>query len=103
MTIRVPEELKERIENTASLQGVSINQFALYAFTKELSELENSNYFKNRLRGKTREEIIRGFDATMAKITARETPDWDKIPDSRSEKGSRPRPPCRGRHRRGAW
>lgn len=46
MTIRVPKELKERIENTAIMQGVSINQFALYAFTKELSELENSQYFK---------------------------------------------------------
>ena len=36
MTIRVPSDLKERIENTAHTQGVSINQFALYAFTKQL-------------------------------------------------------------------
>ena len=43
MAIRVPEELKDRIENTAIMQGISINQFALYAFTKELSELENSH------------------------------------------------------------
>ena len=82
MTIRVPEELKERIENTASLQGVSINQFALYAFTKELSELENSRYFKNRLKGKKREEIIKSFDAVMAKVSASQVPEWDKIPDS---------------------
>lgn len=81
MTIRVPEELKERIENTANLQGVSINQFALYAFTKELSELENSLYFKNRLKGKKREDIIRSFDAVMAKVPAREVPEWDKKPD----------------------
>ena len=40
MIIRVPEELKERIENIAVMQGVSINQFALYAFTKELAERE---------------------------------------------------------------
>jgi len=81
MTIRVPEELKERIENTASLQGVSINQFALYAFTKELSELENSRYFKNRLKGKKREDIIKSFDAVMTKVPARDVPEWDKIPD----------------------
>jgi len=79
MTIRVPEELKIRIENTASLQGVSLNQFALYAFTKELSELENSQYFKNRLKGKKREDIIRSFDAVMAKVPAREVPDWDRL------------------------
>ena len=35
MTIRVPEELKERIERFSLLQGVSINQFALYSITKD--------------------------------------------------------------------
>jgi len=36
LTIRVPEDLKVRIEKYSAMQGVSINQFALYAFTKEL-------------------------------------------------------------------
>lgn len=46
MTIRVPDELKERIEKFALLQGVSINQFALYTFTKELAELESNQLLK---------------------------------------------------------
>lgn len=79
ITIRVPEELKERIENTAMLQGVSINQFALYAFTKELSELENSQYFKKYLKDKKREDIIKGFDEVMGKVKNRETEDWDTL------------------------
>jgi len=79
MTIRVPEELKERIENTALLQGVSINQFALYAFTKELSELENSQYFKKYLKGRKKDEIIQGFDEVMAKVKAREVEGWDSL------------------------
>ena len=79
MTIRVPEELKERIENTAMLQGVSINQFAVYAFTKELSELENSQYFRKQLKGKKKEEIIKGFDEVMAKVRAVDVEAWDKI------------------------
>ena len=37
MTIRVPAVLKKRIEKVSALQGVSINQFALYAFTKEIA------------------------------------------------------------------
>ena len=78
MTIRVPEELKERIESTAILQGVSINQFALYAFTKELSELENSKYFKRYLRAKNKNDIINGFDEVMAKIKDSPVEDWDK-------------------------
>ena len=77
LTIRVPEELKERIENTAIMQGVSINQFALYAFTKELSELENSVYFKKYLKGKKKDEIVAGFDAVMKKVKNREVDDWD--------------------------
>jgi FAD synthase len=79
MTIRVPEELKERIENTAMLQGVSINQFALYAFTKELSELENSQYFKQFLKDKSKEDIIKGFDEVMGKVKNRTVEEWDKI------------------------
>ena len=79
MTIRVPEELKERIENTAILQGVSINQFALYAFTKELSELENSQYFKQYLKGKKKEEIIKGFDEVMKKVKTRRVEEWDSL------------------------
>lgn len=79
MTIRVPQELKERIENVAILQGVSINQFAVYAFTKELAELENSRYFKNYLRGKKKEEIVQRFDEVMEKIQPREVEEWDQL------------------------
>jgi FAD synthase len=79
LTIRVPAELKERIENTALLQGVSINQFALYAFTKELAELEHSRYFTRFLKGKKKEDIIKGFDAVMEKIQARPPEDWDRL------------------------
>lgn len=79
LTIRVPEELKERIESTALLQGVSINQFALYAFTKELSELENSHYFRKYLAGKKKTEIINGFDSVFGKIKKREVEEWDAL------------------------
>jgi len=79
LTIRVPEDLKDRIENTAILQGVSINQFALYAFTKELSELENSGYFKKFLKEKSKSDIVTGFDAVMNKIKNREVDSWDTL------------------------
>ena len=79
MTIRVPEELKDRIENTAILQGVSINQFALYAFTKELSELENSHYFRSFLKEKKKNDIIKGFDEVFGKVKNKPVDDWDKL------------------------
>lgn len=78
LTIRVPEELKERIEKYSAMQGVSINQFALYAFTKELGELETNTYFSKMLKEKNRQEILSGFDAVMEKVHHRDVPEWDE-------------------------
>ncbi len=81
LTIRVPHQLKERIEFAAEQQGVSINQFALYAFTKQLSELEDSAYYQQFIRNKTRQDLLAGFDATMNKVQYRiPAEDWDKLP-----------------------
>ena len=40
LTIRVPHELKEKINKAADYQGISINQFAMYIFAKEVTRLE---------------------------------------------------------------
>jgi len=79
MTIRVPEDLKTRIERVAEEQGVSLNQFAFYAFTKELGELEASSYLHGYLKGKSKDEILSAFDAAMAAVKEREVPEWDRI------------------------
>lgn len=78
MTIRVPEDLKDRIEKFALLQGVSINQFALYTFTKELAELETNKFFRNELKSK-KKDTLKNFDLLMSSIPERENPGWDKI------------------------
>jgi len=79
MTIRIPEDLKDRLEKVAVIQGVSLNQFALYAFTKELSELETSRYFKEVLKNKAKDDIAKGFDEVLKKVKNREVEEWDKI------------------------
>ncbi|MCK5786662.1 MAG: toxin-antitoxin system HicB family antitoxin [Candidatus Sabulitectum sp.] len=40
MTIRIPADLKRRIEIVAEEQGVSLNQLAMYMFTREVTSLE---------------------------------------------------------------
>ena len=94
LTIRVPHQLKERIEFAAEQQGVYINQFALYAFTKQLSELEDSAYYQQFIRNKTRQDLLAGFDAAMNKVQYRipsEEDGWDALkvaePDMLSEFG----------------
>ena len=79
MTIRVPEDLKARIEKYSAMQGVSINQFAMYVFAKELGELESSRYFTNLLRNKNKQDVLAKFDAAMKKVKDRKPPAWDRM------------------------
>ena len=78
LTIRIPKELKKKIEKVAEKQGVSMNQFALYAFTKEIGELETDEFFKQYLKNKSKEEIYENFNEAMSKVKEREVPDWDE-------------------------
>ena len=80
LTVRVPYDLKERIEKSAHKQGVSMNQFAIYAFTRELSELEATAFFQEQYAGKSVQDIFQEFDSVMSKVPSRKRrPTWDQI------------------------
>jgi hypothetical protein len=79
LIIRLPNELKHKVELMAEEQGVSLNQFALYAFTKEVVQTETQSYFQNIWKDKTKKEIFSDFDTVMKKIGKKKIPDWDKI------------------------
>ena len=80
LTIRIPEELKERIETFAAQQGVSINQFAIYALTKQIGDLAASHALRNFTRGVDKEALFRKVDEILANVPEREVPEWDKMP-----------------------
>jgi len=79
LTIRVPSDLKHRIELVAEEQGVSINQLAMYMFTKEIGNLEASQTISKYWKDYSRENILTAFDEVMGKVKNRPIPDWDKI------------------------
>ena len=79
LIIRLPNELKHKVELMAEEQGVSLNQFALYAFTKEVIQTETQGYFHDIWKNKTKKEILGNFDEVMKKIGKGKVPDWDKI------------------------
>lgn len=80
LTLRIPRDLKDSIEKAAEEQGVSMNQFAIYAFTREISELETRSFFQAQYADKTRKEIFKTFDDVMKKIPKKTiTPDWDQM------------------------
>lgn len=87
LTIRVPHELKEKITLVAEQQGISVNQLAMYLFTKEITRIIvsseekewiklNSNYLSNQ----KEEDIVLNFEKVLKKIKNNtDLPDWDKI------------------------
>jgi hypothetical protein len=79
LTIRMPTDLKQRIALIAELQGVSINQLAMYLLTKEIGNLEAGNKIATYWNDYVHEDILSGFNDVMAKIQERPVPDWDAI------------------------
>jgi hypothetical protein len=79
LIIRLPNELKHKVELMAEEQGVSLNQFALYAFTKEVVQSETQSYFQDIWKNKGKKEIFADFDAVVAKVGKRKPPAWDKL------------------------
>jgi len=71
LTIRVPEDLKVRLERLADSQGVSLNQLALYAFSKEASQLETQMFLSSRVGKKSKNELLKNFDDVLAKVSSR--------------------------------
>lgn len=78
LTIRVPEELKERIETVAAQQGISINQFAMYAFAKEIEEMETGSALRKLARGMDKKKLFRRIDELFARVPDRDVPEWDR-------------------------
>ena len=58
LIIRLPNELKHKVELMAEEQGVSLNQFALYAFTKEVIQTETQSYFQNIWKNKSKKPVV---------------------------------------------
>jgi antitoxin component of RelBE/YafQ-DinJ toxin-antitoxin module len=83
ITVRIPEDLKKRIERIAKKQGVSMNQFAMYALTKETGAMEANEWFKDYLQGKSKASVYENFDEALAAVHERSLPDWDKVDDDR--------------------
>ncbi len=81
LTIRVPEDLKLRLEKVAMMQGVSMNQLALYAFTKEIAVLETSSHFRTVLRDVDKKAMVKEMDRILASVPERTVPEWDELED----------------------
>jgi hypothetical protein len=79
LTIRVPSDLKHRLSKAADEQGVSINQLAMYIFTKEVGDLEAKKSLLQYWKDYPKKDILSDFDEVMLKVKKRPVPNWDRI------------------------
>jgi hypothetical protein len=79
ITLRVPWELKRRLEKQARFQGVSINQLSNYLLNEQLTQLELLSSLESRLAEKSIDDLRIKVSNMLKKIPRRETPSWDEI------------------------
>jgi hypothetical protein len=60
--LRLPKDLHEEVKAIANEQGVSINQFLLYAISSKVGEVKASReYFQKRTAGLTKEHAAQNI------------------------------------------
>ena len=79
ITLRVPHMLKRRLVALADEQGVSMNQFAMYALTDIVNQME-VNPIMARVDGRGREDVIAKGLAMLDQVQERDVPEWDELP-----------------------
>ena len=69
ISLRLPEELREKIKEEAKRSDMSVNQYVLYTLTKEITAKEAERRLKERIKqAPSREEALRLLDAIVPDI-----------------------------------
>ncbi len=80
VTLRLPADLKSRLDLQAKLQGVSLNNLANYLLTSQISQLETLSVVEQRLRGKDIKTLKNNVAAILDKVPHKaEVPEWDRL------------------------
>lgn len=79
VTLRMPKELKRRLDREAKYQGVSTNQLANYLVNLQLTHLESVSLLETRLEKKSIRYLKPKVKKIMDKVPEREVPVWDSI------------------------
>lgn len=68
-TLRLPEELREKIKEESAKSKMSINQYILYTLTKDITYREAVWTLKNRIKqAPSREEALQMLESTVPDV-----------------------------------
>ena len=79
VTLRMPDDLKKRLEAEAKRQGVSINQLANYMLNTQITELETISKLERRLSRKSVASLRPRVKTILDKVPKRPVPEWDQV------------------------
>jgi len=79
ITIRIPRELKRRLEREADYQGVSLNDLTNYLLTLQLAQMESISLLENRLAQKDPAILKKKVTKILERVPDREVSSWDAI------------------------
>ncbi len=80
VTLRVPVELKARLEHEAKHQGVSLNNLANYYLTTQLSQIEALSVIESRISQKNITALKSKVKKILGAVPKRKAvPEWDVI------------------------
>ncbi len=77
VTLRLPVELKRRLEREAKYQGVSLNQMTNYLLNIQLTQMEAISSLESRLSKKSISTLKTKVNRIMNKVPDRKVPEWD--------------------------
>ena len=79
VTLRMPRELKRRLDREAKYQGVSLNQLANYLVNTQLTHMESVSILESRIEKKSIPALKRKARRILNKVPDRNVPAWDSI------------------------
>ncbi len=79
VTLRMPVELKRRLEREAQHQGVSINQLANYLLNAQVTQLEMISTLETKLKRKSISGLKKSVRGILQRVPRRAVPQWDRV------------------------
>lgn len=69
-SLRLPEDLYNRASGLAKRQGVSLNQFFLYAISSTVASIESQEFFEKRIGGQDEKDLRKKFCSILGKVSS---------------------------------
>ncbi|KAF3978603.1 MAG: toxin-antitoxin system HicB family antitoxin [Methylococcales symbiont of Iophon sp. n. MRB-2018] len=80
VTLRIPVDLKARLENEAHIQGVSMNNLANYMLTTQISQIEVLSAIEARISRKNISSLKTKVNKVLDSVQKSfDVPEWDKV------------------------